>query len=822
MKKVKKKSVIPYALVNNAYASLILPKLKRFKYDHDKIVKPKPDIYINIKSDEIINNYYNLPNNISLNGAYQAALYKIDIETIDIHLDEYEVKLYTLNLEDDFNNYKEIMKELEDFKVNINDYKITDLPTDTALTLEYKNYETNINEQKSKLLESINKNDKEVENKLKQNEENYNEALKDEEEIRKTKLQRIKKVERNEFLNNLDKKEIKDYINSNLPGETQKLNNQLLINISDLDQKFAENKSRILSDKNQEINSETIRNSEKIQNLQKSYNERINNLETDLDNKSTAIRKSYESSLSAVNLKLKEIKSISDTLVKNNQFVNNERNRIDTETRNEKSRYTLLNINDIAKLKTDYKKPLLDTMINNTNIQFDKIIKGLDNLNRTAKKNLEIEYRDKHYTSLVNYINNNTKNKVPKLKDKISDHIKNLEKLLQQENVKLQGEVVSLNDNMNKEINNQDEHKQIYDLRIELKNEIDKENENLNNLIHNNKTSVKINDLEILYTLNKNNQESANETAILNLPNILAEKYIDTAYEIFKNKQNNLINSIEGTKRLNDKIFKDAYEANIKTQNEWKEDFAKLIRVDIENLENELKIEKEKYDSEVDKIRRLRDSVDTKNQKVNTKISDKQDKLNNLIDKFVSKIYIDQLQDLIKDLDILTLKKPIINQNQTYNPTISVYKEIPKLIDYLKNHFQFFENINSDILEYEFMSFGNNYLWKIEANFKNPYVNFENLTDKLKINLYYPKINLIHPIYCDFIHNNVSNNNVLAYINIKNKHFTESISEIENISYFKVTQSNINRIKIYFSGELNKIIEFLNIKYFITIHLKPL
>ena len=62
-----------------------------------------------------------------------------------------------------------------------------------------------------------------------------------------------------------------------------------------------------------------------------------------------------------------------------------------------------------------------------------------------------------------------------------------------------------------------------------------------------------------------------------------------------------------------------------------------------------------------------------------------------------------------------------------------------------------FENINADILEYELMSLGNNYLWKIVANFKNPYVNFENLTDKLKINLYYPKINLIHPIYCDFI-----------------------------------------------------------------------
>jgi len=58
--------------------------LKRFKYDHDKIVKPKPDIYINIKSDEI-DDYYNLPNRIDLNGPCQAALYKIDIEkTINV------------------------------------------------------------------------------------------------------------------------------------------------------------------------------------------------------------------------------------------------------------------------------------------------------------------------------------------------------------------------------------------------------------------------------------------------------------------------------------------------------------------------------------------------------------------------------------------------------------------------------------------------------------------------------------------------------------------------------------------------------------------
>ena len=53
--------------------------------------------------------------------------------------------------------------------------------------------------------------------------------------------------------------------------------------------------------------------------------------------------------------------------------------------------------------------------------------------------------------------------------------------------------------------------------------------------------------------------------------------------------------------------------------------------MDIENLENELKNENKRYYLEVDRIRRLRDIIDTKNQQVNTKISAKQEKLNNLI-----------------------------------------------------------------------------------------------------------------------------------------------------------------------------------------------
>ena len=142
-KKIRKRiktRVIPYALANNAYASIILPKLKRFKYDHDKIIKPKPNIYINYKSDEIIDGYYNLPNPIELNGSYQAfigsyhiissikkvisyqALYKIDIEN-KIPINNYELTLTTINLENDNYLFEAIKDEQKEYLSNIKEYK---------------------------------------------------------------------------------------------------------------------------------------------------------------------------------------------------------------------------------------------------------------------------------------------------------------------------------------------------------------------------------------------------------------------------------------------------------------------------------------------------------------------------------------------------------------------------------------------------------------------------------------------------------------------------------------------------------------------------
>ena len=41
-------------------------------------------------------------------------------------------------------------------------------------------------------------------------------------------------------------------------------------------------------------------------------------------------------------------------------------------------------------------------MIKDANIQFERVIKGLNTTNRTAKKYLEIEYKDKHYIWLAN------------------------------------------------------------------------------------------------------------------------------------------------------------------------------------------------------------------------------------------------------------------------------------------------------------------------------------------------------------------------------------------------------------------------------------
>ena len=63
-----------------------------------------------------------MPNPIELNGSYQAALYKIDIENKK-PINNYELTLTTFNLENDNYLFKTIKDEREEYLSNIKEYK---------------------------------------------------------------------------------------------------------------------------------------------------------------------------------------------------------------------------------------------------------------------------------------------------------------------------------------------------------------------------------------------------------------------------------------------------------------------------------------------------------------------------------------------------------------------------------------------------------------------------------------------------------------------------------------------------------------------------
>ena len=205
---------------------------------------------------------------------------------------------------------------------------------------------------------------------------------------------------------------------------------------------------------------------------------------------------------------------------------------------------------------------------------------------------------------------------------------------------------------------------------------------------------------------------------------------------------------------------------------------------------------------------------------INANIKTKQDKIIDLFSKLESSYY----KDLVK-VEYQKIKSIVTITLPNTPDSINIEKISVKFddLELLKSKFNY-HIIDSTIT---FSSKLNNYLLDFKQN-TIPYweINFlkgNNITaNKLEVKYYYPKINLIQPIYCDIIRNNVSNNNVIAYVNFKNKYLSEPLDTLENISYFKVTQSNINRIKIYFTDELNKLLKLFKIKYFLTVHLKPL
>ena len=206
--------------------------------------------------------------------------------------------------------------------------------------------------------------------------------------------------------------------------------------------------------------------------------------------------------------------------------------------------------------------------------------------------------------------------------------------------------------------------------------------------------------------------------------------------------------------------------------------------------------------------------------------TDKQKKINELFNKLESLYYKNKTKTEYQKIStLITINFPENDLQLVKNPEkIQVKFNEFETLDILKAKFNY--TLDNKTLTFSSKS---NYLINYEENFKIPNmeINFIQGTDIIdnKLEIKYtnlPKINLMQPIYCDIIHNNVSNNNVLTYVNIKNNNLSEPLDAIENITYFKVTQSNINRIKIYFTDELNNLLKLLKYKYFFTIHLKPL
>ena len=204
---------------------------------------------------------------------------------------------------------------------------------------------------------------------------------------------------------------------------------------------------------------------------------------------------------------------------------------------------------------------------------------------------------------------------------------------------------------------------------------------------------------------------------------------------------------------------------------------------------------------------------------INANIKTKQDKIIDLFSKLESSYYKNQVKvEYQKIKSIVTITLP------NTPDSINIEKISVKFddLELLKSKFNY--QLNDSTIT--FSSKLNNHLLDFEQN-NIPHWEIKFLkgtditTNKLEVK-YYPKINLIQPIYCDIIRNNVSNNNVIAYVNFKNKYLSEPLDTLENISYFKVTQSNINRIKISFTDELNKLLKLFKIKYFLTVHLKPI
>ena len=217
-----------------------------------------------------------------------------------------------------------------------------------------------------------------------------------------------------------------------------------------------------------------------------------------------------------------------------------------------------------------------------------------------------------------------------------------------------------------------------------------------------------------------------------------------------------------------------------------------ILNKDIGDLDRKLNLEKSKLDHKLNEeivkldyifkqnINKLENKKLEDENAVVKKIKNKQNTLNELIGRIESNFYATIVRNYINPIKkVFSLNDPDMTikrkfTENKYEKNIYKFNEISlsQLIEFLKNKFQ--TSKKSDLIseEYNFSPINHNYIVNVEENHQIPYLNLE-LTkiktiadNKLTIKIFNPKLSLIQPIYCDFIYNNVSNNNLISYIYI--------------------------------------------------------
>ena len=209
--------------------------------------------------------------------------------------------------------------------------------------------------------------------------------------------------------------------------------------------------------------------------------------------------------------------------------------------------------------------------------------------------------------------------------------------------------------------------------------------------------------------------------------------------------------------------------------------------------------------------------------------------ISTLISKIYSKKYCIRLFDLLNKQAMLIDNKNHLEWLMLITEKLSIEENIPEnrhktiKLSYINNDLTcIVQKLISTLKEINYIEVNPNKfecqgykeIKSIHESFSIPYIKIQLKNDKIEIESNFKKFNHFQALYCDLIHNQISNNNILANINIKSYLLNIPVEVVEKRKYCKVNSSNINRINISFSNEFEEYLKNLSLKYNLTLHFK--